>query len=221
MARQWQTVLVSMLLHVAALFLIVAVPLLAMDGFPGIPSMTTYVPVEVKAPAMPPAPTVASIATPRATNVSGAPIEAPTTITAEAPTRPPSLAEVTGVGANTGVPGGVGIVPGDATNVALPNVEHQEPVRPGGNVQAPARTLFVAPIYPAAALAARVSGHVIVEAIIGTDGRVRNAKVLRSVLLLDDAALAAVRQWRYTPTTLNGIPVPVMMTVTVRFDLGG
>ena len=74
-------------------------------------------------------------------------------------------------------------------------------------------------MYPAIAQAARVQGIVIVEAIIGTDGKVRDAKVLRSIPLLDQAALDAVRQWEYTPSRLNGVPVPVIMTVTVNFTL--
>ena len=59
----------------------------------------------------------------------------------------------------------------------------------------------------------------IIEAVIGVDGRVQDARVLRSAPLLDEAALAAVRQWLYTPTRLNGQPVSVVMTVTVRFQL--
>ena len=64
-----------------------------------------------------------------------------------------------------------------------------------------------------------MSGTVIVEATIDTDGRVRSARVLRSIPLLDEAALDAVRQWEYTPTLLNGTPVAVIMTVTVTFQL--
>jgi periplasmic protein TonB len=60
---------------------------------------------------------------------------------------------------------------------------------------------------------------VIIEATIGSDGRVQNARVLRSIPLLDDAALDAVKQWQYVPTLLNGVPVPVVMTVTVQFRL--
>ena len=59
----------------------------------------------------------------------------------------------------------------------------------------------------------------IIEATIGADGRVRDTRVLRSVPLLDDAALSAVRQWEYEPTLLNGKPVAVIMTVTVNFRL--
>jgi protein TonB len=50
-------------------------------------------------------------------------------------------------------------------------------------------------------------------------GRVAQLKVLRSEPLLDAAALEAVRRWRYTPTLLNNVPVPVLLTVTVRFSL--
>jgi protein TonB len=56
--------------------------------------------------------------------------------------------------------------------------------------------------------------------LIDVDGNVASAKVLRSVPLLDAAAMDAVKQWRFTPTLLNGAPVPVLMTVTVNFTLG-
>ena len=75
------------------------------------------------------------------------------------------------------------------------------------------------PVYPAIAQSARVQGVVIIEATIGPDGRVQDAKVLRSIPLLDAAALDAVRQWQFSPTLLNGVPVPVIMTVTVNFTL--
>lgn len=66
---------------------------------------------------------------------------------------------------------------------------------------------------------ARVQGVVIIEATIGTDGSVQEAMVLRSIPLLDDAALDAVRQWKYKPTLVNGEPVPVIVKVTVNFSL--
>ena len=66
---------------------------------------------------------------------------------------------------------------------------------------------------------ARIKGTVILEAVIGIDGTVRNVRVLRSVPLLDAAAVEAVRQWLFNPTRLNGEPVPVVMTVTVTFQL--
>jgi protein TonB len=92
-------------------------------------------------------------------------------------------------------------------------------VRVGGNIDAPIRTTYKAPVYPPLAQAARVDGTVILEATIDAQGVVQNVRVLRSVPLLDAAAIEAVRQWRYTPTRLNGQAVPVIMTVTVTFSL--
>ena len=57
------------------------------------------------------------------------------------------------------------------------------------------------------------------EATVGADGKVTDVRVLRSIPLLDEAALAAVRQWDYAPTVVNGITVPVVMTVTLNFTL--
>ena len=94
-----------------------------------------------------------------------------------------------------------------------------QPVRVGGQVKAPTQIKKVQPVYPAEAQAAKVQGIVIMEATIGVDGRVTDAKVLRSVPLLDQAAVDAVRQWEYTPTLLNGTAVPIIMTVTVTFNL--
>lgn len=97
----------------------------------------------------------------------------------------------------------------------------QEPVRVGGNIKTPERVRYVPPVYPGIAESARVSGIVILEAVVDQNGDVADAKVLKSIPLLDQAAVNAVRQWRYAPTTLNGVPVPVIMTVTVNFSLEG
>ena len=80
------------------------------------------------------------------------------------------------------------------------------------------RAAHVAAEQPEAARQAGITGVVILEIIIGPDGAVTQAKVLRSIPLLDQAALDAARQWRYEPTLLNGAPVPVIMTVTVAFQ---
>jgi protein TonB len=93
------------------------------------------------------------------------------------------------------------------------------PLRVSSVLRAPQKIHHVAPAYPQIARAAGVSGVVILEALIAEDGSVRDVKVLRSVQLLDAAAIDAVRQWRFTPTLLNGVPVQVIMTVTVSFSL--
>jgi protein TonB len=92
-------------------------------------------------------------------------------------------------------------------------------VRVGGSIQAPTKTRHVPPVYPDLAKQARVEGVVILDCIIGPDGRVSEVKVLRSIPMLDLAAVNAVKQWRYTPTLLNRVPVSVVLTVTVNFNL--
>ena len=92
-------------------------------------------------------------------------------------------------------------------------------VRVGGNIAPPTRTKDARPVYPPAAQSARVQGVVILEAVIGPDGKVQAARVVRSIPMLDQAALDAVNQWEFSPTLLNGAPVPVIMTVTVNFTL--
>jgi protein TonB len=150
-------------------------------------------------------------------NPNAAPIEAPKEIVPEAPS----------TGVTEGVPGGVeGGVPGGSIGgvvgglpTAPPPPPPQAPIRVGGAIKQPTKVKDVRPVYPPIAQSARVSGMVIIEATIGADGRVKDAKVLRSIPLLDQAALDAVKQWQFTPTLLNNVPVPVIMTVTVNFTL--
>jgi protein TonB len=93
------------------------------------------------------------------------------------------------------------------------------PVQAGGLVRPPAKVVHVSPQYPAAARVAHVQGIVIVQATIDQQGNVESTTILRSIPLLDQAAVDAVRQWKFTPTLLNGVAVPVIMTVTVNFEL--
>jgi protein TonB len=93
------------------------------------------------------------------------------------------------------------------------------PVRLSSGAQMPRKLVHVDPIYPPIARSAHVGGVVILDAVLDATGRVSSVRVLRSVPLLDQAAVDAVRQWRFTPTLLNGDPVPVAMTVTVKFSL--
>ena len=93
------------------------------------------------------------------------------------------------------------------------------PIRVGGAIRQPTQIKTVKPVYPPVAVSARVQGVVIVETTIGVDGKVTEAKIVRSIPLLDAAALEAVRQYEYATTSLNGVPVPVIMLVTVQFSL--
>jgi periplasmic protein TonB len=117
--------------------------------------------------------------------------------------------------ADGSVPGG--FVSGDLLAAAGP--PRPLPLRPGGLVTQPRRIHYVAPIYPELARAARVEGRVVIDCVIDSTGRVVEANVASGHPLLDGAALDAVRQWTYTPTLLNGVPVSVLLTVTVAFGL--
>jgi TonB family protein len=87
--------------------------------------------------------------------------------------------------------------------------------RVGGGITPPRR--FGNAAYPADALAAGVDGTVVAEILVNEAGIVSDARVLKSVPPLDEAALKAVREWRYDPTIVDGKAVPVKMTVTVSF----
>jgi protein TonB len=142
------------------------------------------------------------------------------------PAAPPSLTppataaldEDEGVpgGVEGGVPGGVvgGILQADARGEAA--TTH---VRVGGAIREPRKLRSVAPVYPDVAARGKIEGVVLLELGIRPDGRVEDVRVLRSIPLLDEAAIAAARQWLFSPTLVGGVPVSVTMTVSVRFSL--
>jgi TonB family protein len=92
-----------------------------------------------------------------------------------------------------------------------------EAVKVGGAIKAPTKVKHVDPIYPPIAKTARVSGTVVLEATVGPDGKVIDTRVVKSVPLLDQAALDAVQQWEYTPSVQKGVAIPVVMTITINF----
>jgi len=93
------------------------------------------------------------------------------------------------------------------------------PIPVGGRIAVPQRVVQVQPIYPAIAKAAHVQGIVEVSIVIGASGNVERADIVRSIPQLDGAALQAVRKWKYSPTLVDGTPVPVTMVVQVTFTL--
>ena len=92
-------------------------------------------------------------------------------------------------------------------------------VRVGGSIREPRKKYDVRPVYPSAARASGAEGVVTIEAIIARDGTVAEARITSASSLFDDSAIGAVRQWQLTPTLLNGMPVEVLMTVTVNFRI--
>jgi protein TonB len=222
-SQKWYTVPLSIVAHVGLFAAVIIIPLMATDVLPTPPSMMAFVAAAPPPPPPPPPPPAPAVqqpkVVPQVANPNAAPIEAPKEIKPEVSV--PSVGEGVPGGVEGGVPGGVvgGVVGGLPEAPPPPPPPPTAPVRVGGNIKQPTKTKDVKPIYPPIAQSARVQGVVIIEATIGPDGRVKEAKVLRSIPLLDQAALDAVKQWQFTPTLLNGVPVPVIITVSVNFTL--
>jgi protein TonB len=214
--RSKYSVPLSFLAHVAVIVPLVVIPLMATGALPMPDKMDAW----VVPPPIPNTPPEIRRQQPRAVrpaDPSAAPIDAPERIEPETPYEPiPFESDVPGGTIDTGVDRFDTILTPPS---AAPPSAPPPPVRVGVGVRQPTKVHDVPPVYPAIAREARVDGVVIIEALIDVDGRVQQARVLRSKPLLDQAALDAVRQWQYTPTLLNGQPVPVLMTVTVMFRL--
>ena len=226
--------LVSVAAHGVIVTAAVLLPLLvASETLPVVPTMMAFVAVPVAPPPPPPPPPpkaaarapdarVARAESPR----DAAPILAPAEILPEPAVLGDDSYDGEG-GIEGGLEGGVfgGIVGGllDAPppppqTPAVPPAP-AEPVRIGGQITAPELVHRVEPIYPDIAVHAKVSGTVILEAIVAPDGTVQSVKVLRPVKFLDAAAIEAVKQWRYKPLVLNGVPTRFVLTVVLTFSI--
>jgi protein TonB len=224
-SSRW-TIPLSIAAHVVIVALVLIIPLMAADVLPMPSAGNLQFVAAVAPPPQPPAPrmmTARVTATPaviRDPNV--APIAAPDKIADEPPAQfagPVADGGIDAIGVTNGVSGSVNLGTPVAVADPPPPPAPKKPFRIGGAIREPVKVKHVSPIYPAIAQSARVSGKVIIDAVIGTDGAVRDARILSGMPLLNQAALDAVRQWRYSPTMLNGEPVQVVMTVTVDFRL--
>ena len=227
--------LVSVSVHAMILSSVVALPLLlATEHLPAVPTMMAFV-VSPVAPPPPPPPPVSRAAAratearpmrPATPNANAAPIEAPSDVRPE-----PAFAWDDEGGVEGGIEGGIaggvlggfvgGLVEAPAPPPPPPPAAPapQQPVRIGGQISAPELLQRVEPVYPEIAVMAKVTGTVILEAVVATDGRVEAVKVLRPVRFLEQAAVDAVKQWRYKPLILNGLPTPFVLTVTLTFSI--
>jgi protein TonB len=212
------TIAFSIVAHAIAVGAAIIAPLLATDELPAPRTATEFVQVVPVTPPPPPPPAPRR-ATPPTTppRSDAAPLTAPQGIKPEPFIEPVRDAPP--------VDGGI-VSFGDCNGCGLVDAAPTPPPPPpppvvhvGGDIKPPRKVVDVAPVYPPLARAARVEGIVILEAVIAEDGSVRDVRVLRPQALLDEAAIEAVRQWRFTPTLLNGQPVPVVMTITVAFQL--
>jgi protein TonB len=219
---------VSVLLHAAgggALLVLSAVAPAELPPVVGRTVITDYVPLTptVRAATPPPAPPTRPRTAPMRASGPGAPAIALPAILNEAPLTeapaddPPALCLF-----NCDPVGVVGAPPGTATG-PIGVEETGEPGLPtgpprvGGDIREPRRTHYVAPAYPEIARQGRIGALVILDCVLDPQGRIASVQVLRGHPLFDGSAVDAVRQWRYEPTRLNGVPIAVQLTVTVRF----
>jgi protein TonB len=221
--RSKWTIAGSILAHTALVGAVLVVPILsALDNYVVSAHKVIYTPppmMPVKP--VPPPPKVATPPTPLNTTVAPSvpPLNPVTTEVAASTSSGPPLpnAEIRvgriGFGVDGGNPNSV------VDRFQPPEVKKPEPVHVGGDIKPPARTYYVDPVYPSVALAVKEEGTVTLEATIDEAGNVKNLKVIGSRPLLDKAAIEAVSKWRYTPTRLNGVAVPIILTVRVTFAL--
>ena len=221
--RHRGTLTASIVLHTLALAGLVAWQLHAAAGTPAVAARLHVVTLPAPPPLPPPAPRSAEPVRADAATMpdpASAPVAPPDTIGPAPDARPGTPVSNVVVASPGGSPGALS----GATSVSLsagvpPAPPAPPPVRVHSGVRPPRQLIQTRPDYPPTARAARVEGTVILEATIDETGAVRDLKVLRSIPLLDRAAIEAVSRWRYEPTRLNGQPVAIVMTVTVTFTL--
>jgi len=229
----------SLFVHATVAFGAILGPLLRADALPtAAPAARAFFVTPAMLPAPPPpppAPPAAAAARPRMARPSPkqaeperlvATVEAPPTVLPEATDVDVRAAER---GAETaaepgGAPGGVaGGVPGGVVGGVIGGIPAApasiEPLRVGGEIKEPAKLKHVPPVYPDIAARANIHGDVILTCTVSPLGRVTSVTVVKGVPLLSKAAMEAVKQWVYTPTLKDGIPMPVILTVTVKFGL--
>jgi periplasmic protein TonB len=221
----------AVLAHAAGLSAVIAFTLSrAATVPPDVRTTLAFVAPPIEPPPLPAPPAAASSApaTPRAVSTGGqvAPIETPPK--AQGEPAPQDAAAPSGVegGVEGGITGGVagglvgGVVAPAPPPPLPPAATPAAPIRVGGAIKAPALVHRVEPVYSTLAASTQLSGIVVLEAVVGPDGAVDSVKVLRSPgALLDIASVDALKQWRYSPLLLKGVPTPFVITVTFNFTL--
>ena len=219
--KSW-TVTLSALVQLLVVFVLILIPLIYTEALPKeLTSMFLVAP----APPPPPPPPQAIVKTVRPKFVEPQRMVAPTVIPKKVEIVKDEAPDVAGTAGGFGVPGGMagGVLGGIVSGAAPPpppKPVQAGPVRIGGNVMQAKAIDRTQPIYPPIARAAHVQGTVVLHAIIAKDGTVQQLQLVSGPPLLVNSAMDAVRQWRYSPTELNGEPVEVDTTIQVVFTLG-
>jgi len=219
------TTLFSFMVQIGIIGFMVLIPLLFTDALPNLTAAMSL--VAPPPPPPPPPPAEVHIVKHVETDIINGQLRTPTKI----PKKVEMIKEEEAPPPMTGVVGGVpGGVPGGAmngvigsiisTNSAVPTIKPQR-IRVSSGVTQGLVIHKVDPVYPQIAKTARVQGTVILAAVIGKDGTIQNLHVVSGHPLLTNAAMEAVKQWRYRPYILNGDPVEVDTQVEVHFTLAG
>lgn len=230
--RGWTTLL-SFVLQVLAIGVMILIPLIYTEALPKQQLMTFLVaPPPPPPPPPPPAATPVKVVKQVQSEIVDGSLRTPTKIPEKVKMiteeeSPPPASGVAGVvgGVPGGTPGGQigGVIGGiiSSTPVAVPKVATPKTVRVSQGVIQGNAISTPKPAYPPIAKTARIQGSVVLRAIISKNGHIENLQVISGHPMLTQAALDAVRQWRYKPYYLNGEPVEVDTTITVNFSLTG
>jgi protein TonB len=226
--KSW-TVIVSGIVQATFLAVLILIPLIYTEALPKASLATLLIaPPPPPPPPPPPAATQIVKVKPQVHLMDAGKLVAPKVIPKEVKIIKEEAEQPDAMGAMGGVPGGVpggqmggviGGVIGGVGGAPPPPKPTQTRIRQGGAVQAAKLVNRVQPQYPPLARQTRISGTVRLHALISKDGSVQQLEVMSGHPLLVQAALDAVRQWRYQPTTLNGEPVEVDTTIDVIFSL--
>ena len=225
--KPW-TVVLSMIFQTAFLAVLILIPLIYTEALPK--TMMATLLVAPPPPPPPPPPPIAQVVhvKPQVHLMDAGKLVTPKVIPKDIKIIKEDAPDMSNMGMQGGVVGGVaggqmggviGGVIGGVGGAPPPPKPTQTRIRQGGNVTAAKLVNRVQPLYPPLARQTRISGTVRLHAIIGKNGAVEQLEVMSGHPLLVQAALDAVRQWKYQPTLLNGEPVEVDTTIDVIFSL--
>ena len=225
--KRGRTTLVSFILEAIVVVILILIPLMFTEALPK-GQLMTFLVAPPPPPPPPPPPAAVKIVKAVETDIVNNQLRTPTKIPKQIKIIQEEEAPPPSAGVVGGVPGGVtgsasGVIGGiiSSTPVAVPKVAVQR-VRVSQGVTQGMKVHDVTPQYPQMAKIARVQGPVVLAAVIGKDGTIQNLRVVSTASpLLNQAALDAVKQWKYRPYILNGEPVEVDTTITVNFTLSG
>src|SRR6266513_526822 len=208
-----KTSTIAFIVQIVIIGVMILIPLMFTEALPKAMTMT-FLAAPPPPPPPPPPPAAVKVVKQIETDIVNNQLRTPTKI----PKKVEIIKEEEAPPPNMGVVGGVlgGII--SSTPTAIPKVATPQRVRVSAGVTQGLKIKNVNPTYPQMAKIARVQGPVVLAAVIGKDGTIQNLHVLSTASpLLNQAAIDAVKEWRYRPYILNGEPVEVDTQITVNF----